>query len=156
MSSFDLYFLTNNSKVLSTYADKSLMIASRSVENIKPLRKLLLIHNLKYGRLINEYVHIDHNEEFDSSLKMKTSSSYSCNYLSISKLDLSEKLYVESSYIYNILTKHSDIFIMENFEYDRVTDILTMQGICFNLNNVFSEDGSAIDKYEYLNECLKN
>ena len=50
--------------------------------------------------------------------------------------------------------RHSYMFILENFEYNRVNDILTLQCIHLQSDNLFEEE---LDDFQsYLESCYNN
>ena len=55
---------------------------------------------------------------------------------------------------YMYLLRHSDMFILENFEYNRVNDILTLQGIHLQSDNIFEDEFN--DYENYLESCYNN
>ena len=117
------------------------------------LKKLLVFQNIKYGRWINDFVSLNFKDEYDSELKMRTNSCYSSHILTISSINFATQYNTEKSFIMDILTKHSDMFIVDDFEYNRANDILTLQGLCFESTNVF--DGDSNENLEYLKKCLQ-
>ena len=71
-------------------------------------------------------------------------------------LDVCELNFNEENNIneYMYLLRHSDMFILENFEYNRVNDILTLQGIHLQSDNLFEEE---LDDFQsYLESCYNN
>ena len=154
MNNFNLYFLTNQSKVLSTYANKNVVIGSRSMDTIHALRKFLLLHNLKYGRWVNRYESLHFMDEYDSELKLKTNTCFSSHLLNISAVNLSNTCHQPgSSFLMDILMKHSDVFIVDEFEYNEINDVLSLQGLCFQSNQNFDDENFMINRLDYLNGC---
>ena len=150
MSSFTLYFLSDYSKVFSTYVDKTLVIGTRDVDKIYKLRKLLIDHRIRYGRWINRYVNRTFTDEYNAELKITTNSHKTNNiYLNVLQMNFNEeeKLH-KNAHIF----RHSDIFIADEFEYDRVSDVLSIQGICIDTDNIFDKEHE--DHCEYLESCL--
>jgi hypothetical protein len=153
MTSFNLYFLTHDSKMLSTYANRNLVIGSRSIDTMHSLKNFMVFHNLKYGRWINDFVNLSFKDEYDSELKMRTNSNYSSHILTISSVNFATKYKTENSFIMDILMTHSDVFIVDDFEYNRTNDILSLQGLCFQSTNVFDEEFNG--NLEYLKRCFR-
>lgn len=154
MSNFNLYFLTYQSKVLSTYAHKNVVIGSRSMDTIHALRKFLLLHNLKYCRWVNRYESLHFMGEYDSELKLKTNTCFSSHLLNISAVNLGNTCHHPgSSFLMDILMKHSDVFIVDEFEYNKVNDVLSLQGLCFQSNQIIDDENFMINRLDYLNGC---
>jgi hypothetical protein len=157
MSNFNLYFLTHQSKVFSTYANKNVVIGSRSIDTIHALRKFLHLHNLKYGRWVNQYENLSFMDEYDSELTLTTNTCFSSHLLTISSVNLSHTCHLPgSSFVMDILMKHSDVFIVDEFEYNRVNDILSLQGLCFQSDNFFEDENVMDNRLDYLNGCYNS
>lgn len=149
------HFLTNHENtILSTYGQKNILICSRTKDTIFKLKSFLIFHHIKYGKWLNRYNNISYLNDCEGKLSLTTNKSESKCFnpiLSICELCFNEEEKI-NEYMY--LLRHSDMFIIENFEYNRVNDILTLQGIHLQSDNIFEEE---IDDYTtYLESCYNN
>ena len=149
MNGFTIYFLTDQSKLYSTYADRTLVIGTRDVEQIYKLRKMLMSHRLKYDRWINRYVSRTYTDEYSAELKITTNShKANLTYLSVLPINFNDQDKLNKN---AFVFRHCDIFIADEIEYDRVSDILSLQEICIDTDNIFEKDFD--DHCEYLDSC---
>jgi hypothetical protein len=155
-NTLSFHFITNcEKKMLSTYGQKNILIGSRTKDTIIQLKKILMIHHIKYGRWLNNFNNLHYFNEYEGELSMstnKTDKNSSFNpILDVCELNFNEENNI-NEYMY--LLRHSDMFILENFEYNNVNDILTLQGIHLQSDNLFEEE---LDDYEnYLESCYNN
>ena len=150
---FTLHFLSNRSNFFATYADKNLVIATRTPENIYELRKVLLKQHAKCGRWMNRCVDLSFDNEYEANLKISTNEvrdSPVAPYLSIFQIKFDDEAKLSKK---ALVFRHSDIFIMDEFSYDKLSDILSLQGVCIQTDNIF-ENITPEDTFEYLDACL--
>lgn len=153
---FTLHFLSNQSNFFATYAKKNLVIATRTPENSYELRKVLLKHHEKCGRWMNRYVNMSFENEYQAHLKVSTNEvtespqAPQAPYLSIFPMKFDDAVRLsEKAFVF----RHSDIFIVDEFSYDKPSDLLSMRGMCIQTDGLF-ENITCEDKYEYLESCL--
>ena len=154
MADFTLYFLADKTNLFATYAtNKNLVIGARDVKQIYKLRSLLLNHRLKYGRWINRYMNRSFDDDYHSNITITTNTSHtSCRYLSVLPMNFNDEDQLhENAFIF----RHSDVFIADEFDYDRVSDVLSLQGISISTDNIFDKNDYE-DVCSYLDSCLKN
>lgn len=154
-NTLSFHFITNCEKtILSTYGQKNILIGSRTKDTILKLKSFLIFHHIKYGNWLNQFNNIDYINEYEGELSLSTnkSNTYHLNpILKICEMSFNEEEKI-NEYMY--LLRHSDMFILENFEYNRVNDILTLQGIHLQSDNLFEEE---LDDFQsYLESCYNN
>ena len=154
-NTLSFHFITNCEKtILSTYGQKNILIGSRTKDTILKLKSFLIFHHIKYGNWLNQFNNIDYINEYEGELSLSTnkSNTYHLNpILKICEMSFNEEEKI-NEYMY--LLRHSDMFILENFEYNNVNDILTLQGIHLQSDNLFEEE---LDDFQsYLESCYNN
>lgn len=154
-NTLSFHFITNCEKtILSTYGQKNILIGSRTKDTILKLKSFLIFHHIKYGNWLNQFNNIDYINEYEGNLSLSTnkSNTYHLNpILKICEMSFNEEEKI-TEYMY--LLRHSDMFILENFEYNRVNDILTLQGIHLQSDNIFEDEFN--DYENYLESCYNN
>lgn len=154
-NTLSFHFITNCEKtILSTYGQKNILIGSRTKDTILKLKSFLIFHHIKYGNWLNQFNNIDYINEYEGNLSLSTnkSNTYHLNpILKICEMSFNEEEKI-TEYMY--LLRHSDMFILENFEYNRVNDILTLQGIHLQSDNIFEDEFN--DYEHYLESCYNN
>ena len=149
------YFIKNfENTILSTYARKNILIGSRTTDTLLKLKTFLIFHHIKYGKWLNHYNDINYLNEYEGELSLSTNTSCTNRLfpiLTIFELSFNEEEKI-NEYMY--LLRHSDMFILENFEYNRVDDILTLQGIHLQSDNIFEEEFNDFEKY--LESCYND
>jgi len=154
-NTLSFHFITNCDKtILSTYGQKNILIGSRTKDTILKLKSFLIFHHIKYGNWLNQFNNIDYINEYEGNLSLSTnkSNTYHLNpILKICEMSFNEEEKI-TEYMY--LLRHSDMFILENFEYNRVNDILTLQGIHLQSDNIFEDEFN--DYENYLESCYNN
>lgn len=148
-----VYLLSNHeTNILSTYTNnRNIIISSRCKEQIVQFKNILSTHHLKYGRWINECVQYDQNPNDVASIQMKTSQHAKCAYnpkLKICEIDFNAS-HEELKHLF--LFRHSDMMIMHTFDYNRVNDILTIQGVHLKTHELFVPQDD--DEWCYLESC---
>lgn len=154
-NTLSFYFITNcENTILSTYGKKNILIGSRTKETILKLKKFQMIHHIKYGRWLNHYDNLNYFNEYEGELSMSTNETDKHHFypiLSTCELSFHDEKNI-NEYMY--LLRHSDMFIIENFKYNNVNDVLTLQGIHLQSENIFDE--GLDDVSHYLESCYNN
>ena len=150
-----MYLLMNyESNIMSTYANqRNVIIGSRYRDQIEKIRNVLITHHFKYGRWINECVHYEKNE-FSSILQMRTNECSKHIYnplMRIHEIDFSQT--DTSKYEHLFLFRHSDMLVTESWTYDKIHDILTIQGIYLHANDIF--ESNKDEQWCYLESCFE-
>ena len=93
------------------------------------------------------------DDDYHSNLTITTNTSHtSCRYLSVLPMNFNDEDQLhENAFIF----RHSDVFIAVEFDYDRVSDVLSLQGISISTDNIFDKNDYE-DVCSYLDSCLKN
>ena len=68
-NTLSFHFITNcEKKMLSTYGQKNILIGSRTKDTILQLKKVLMIHHIKYGRWLNNFNNLHYFNEYEGEL----------------------------------------------------------------------------------------